>query len=151
MTAESIQQNSPGTEITPDRSYAAIDLGSNSFHMAVASATDSHLKMIDKLREPVRLGAGLDKRNNITDKTMKQALECLSMFGQRIKEVPLNQVRAVGTNTLRRACNSEEFNAAAVETLGIPIDIISGREEARLIYTAVSYGCLLYTSDAADE
>jgi len=140
MTAESIQQNSPGTEITPDRSYAAIDLGSNSFHMAVASATDSHLKMIDKLREPVRLGAGLDKRNNITDKTMKQALECLSMFGQRIKEVPLNQVRAVGTNTLRRACNSEEFNAAAVETLGIPIDIISGREEARLIYTAVSYG-----------
>ena len=140
MTGASIRQTLPGAEITAEKSYAAIDLGSNSFHMAVASATDSHLQMIDKLREPVRLGAGLDKKNNITDKTMKQALECLSMFGERIKDVPISQVRAVGTNTLRRARNSKEFNAAAVETLGVPIDIISGREEARLIYTGISYG-----------
>jgi len=119
--------------ITADKTFAAIDLGSNSFHMAVASTTSSHLQMIDKLREPVRLGAGLDKKNNITPKTMKQALECLSMFSQRLKDVPPDQIRAVGTNTLRRACNAEEFNAAAVETLGVPIEIIAGREEARLI------------------
>ena len=126
--------------ITADKTYAAIDLGSNSFHMAVASTTSSHLQMIDKLREPVRLGAGLDKKNNITAKTMKQALECLSMFSQRLKDVPTDQIRAVGTNTLRRACNAEEFNLAAVDTLGVPIEIISGREEARLIFTGVSYG-----------
>ena len=127
-------------EITADTTFAAIDLGSNSFHMAVARATDSHLQMIDKLREPVRLGAGLDKKNNITAHTMEQAIECLSMFSQRLRDVPLNQIRAVGTNTLRRARNAEEFNAAAVQTLGIPIEIIAGREEARLIYTGVTYG-----------
>ncbi len=133
-------KNSNGAEITADKTYAAIDLGSNSFHMAVASSTESHLQMIDKLREPVRLGAGLDKKNNITAKTMQRALDCLSMFNQRLRDVPLHQIRAVGTNTLRRARNSEEFNTAAVETLGIPIEIISGREEARLIYTGVTYG-----------
>ena len=126
--------------ITPDKTYAAIDLGSNSFHMAVASSTKSHLQMIDKLREPVRLGAGLDKKNNITPKTMKQAIECLSMFSQRLKDVPTDQIRAVGTNTLRRACNAEEFNSAAADILGVPIEIIAGREEARLIFTGVSYG-----------
>jgi len=129
-----------GTEFTANKTFAAIDLGSNSFHMAVASTTKSHLQMIDKLREPVRLGAGLDKKNNITAKTMKQALECLSMFSQRLKDVPPSQIRAVGTNTLRRARNAGEFNSAAVDTLGVPIEIIAGREEARLIYTGVSYG-----------
>ena len=129
-----------GAGITAENTFAAIDLGSNSFHMAVASTTDSHLQMIDKLRQPVRLGAGLDKKNNITAETMEKALECLSMFGQRLKDVPTTQIRAVGTNTLRRARNAGEFNAAALETLGIPIEIIAGREEARLIYTGVTYG-----------
>ncbi len=128
------------TGITADNTYAAIDLGSNSFHMAVASTTDSHLQMIDKLRQPVRLGAGLDKKNNITAETMQKALECLSMFGQRLKDVPSAQIRAVGTNTLRRARNADEFNEQALELLGVPIEIIAGREEARLIYTGVTYG-----------
>ena len=128
------------TGITADSTFAAIDLGSNSFHMAVASTSESHLQMIDKLREPVRLGAGLDKQNNITAKTMKQALDCLSMFSQRLKDVPHSQIRAVGTNTLRRARNADEFNAAALELLGLPIEIISGREEARLIFGGVTYG-----------
>lgn len=131
---------STNTGITADNTFAAIDLGSNSFHMAVASTTDSHLQMIDKLRQPVRLGAGLDKKNNITAETMQKALECLSMFSQRLTDVPTSQIRAVGTNTLRRARNADEFNAAALDTLGIPIEIIAGREEARLIYTGVTYG-----------
>ncbi len=129
-----------GPEITADKTFAAIDLGSNSFHMAVANSTGAHIKLIDKLREPVRLGAGLDKKNNITPSTMKRALECLSMFSERLRDVPPHQVRAVGTNTLRRARNASEINTAAVETLGVPIEIISGREEARLIYTGVTYG-----------
>ncbi len=140
MTALTNTDTPSRSQFTADTTYAAIDLGSNSFHMAVASSTDSHLQMIDKLREPVRLGAGLDKKNNITSKTMKQALECLSMFGQRLKDVPPRQIRAVGTNTLRRARNSDEFNAAAVEMLGVPVEIIAGREEARLIYCGVTYG-----------
>ena len=126
--------------ITADNTFAAIDLGSNSFHMAVASTTDSHMQMIDKLRQPVRLGAGLDSNNNITTETMNRALECLSMFRERLKDVPINQIRAVGTNTLRRAGNADEFNDAALDALGVPVEIIAGREEARLIYTGVTYG-----------
>ncbi len=133
-------QQTSSAAITADSTFAAIDLGSNSFHMAVASATDSHLQMIDKLREPVRLGAGLDKKNNITAATLKRALDCLSMFGERLTDVPAHQIRAVGTNTLRRARNADEFNTAALEILGVPIEIIAGREEARLIYNGVTYG-----------
>lgn len=128
------------TEIKPENTYAAIDLGSNSFHMAVAGATSSHLQMIDKVRRPVRMGSGLDAQNNITPTTMKRALDCLAIFQQRLRGVPNDQIRAVGTNTLRRARNADEFNNAAQKILGIPIEIISGREEARLIYTGVTYG-----------
>jgi len=128
------------TEISPEKTFAAIDLGSNSFHMAVAHATDSHLQMVDKLREPVRLAAGLDKKNSITPETMEKAIGCLSMFSQRLRDVPVSQIRAVGTNTLRRARNAEEFNNRALEILGVPIEIIAGREEARLIYAGVTYG-----------
>ncbi len=128
------------TEITAENTYAAIDLGSNSFHMAVANTTASHLQMIDKVRQPVRLGSGLDKNNNIDKPTMDRALECLAIFQQRLRGVPREQIRAVGTNTLRRARNAEKLNNAAEELLGIPIEIISGREEARLIYAGVTYG-----------
>lgn len=128
------------SEITPENTFAAIDLGSNSFHMAVAGATSSHLQMIDKVRKPVRLGAGLDEKHNITTETMNRALECLEIFQQRLRGVPRDQIRAVGTNTMRRARNAKEFNDAAEDILGIPIEIISGREEARLIYSGVTYG-----------
>ena len=129
-----------GSEITTDKTFAAIDLGSNSFHMAVAGATSTHLQMIDKLRQPVRLGSGLDKGNNITPETMDRALGCLQLFQHRLRGVPTSQIRAVGTNTLRRARNANDFNQQAESILGTPIDIISGREEARLIYTGVVYG-----------
>ncbi|MEM7259012.1 MAG: exopolyphosphatase [Pseudomonadota bacterium] len=128
------------TEITAENTYAAIDLGSNSFHMAVANTTASHLQMIDKVRQPVRLGSGLDKHNNIDQQTLQRALDCLALFQQRLRGVPREQIRAVGTNTLRRARNALVLNEAAEELLGIPIEIISGREEARLIYAGVTYG-----------
>lgn len=127
-------------EITAENTFAAIDLGSNSFHMAVAGATSTHLQMIDKLRRPVRLGSGLDDKNNITPETMSRALKCLELFQHRLRGVPPSQVRGVGTNTLRRARNALEFNERAESILGAPIDIISGREEARLIYTGIVYG-----------
>lgn len=127
-------------EITAENTYAAIDLGSNSFHMAVANTTASHLQMIDKVREPVRLGSGLDKHHNIDAATMQRALDCLAIFQQRLRGVPRDQIRAVGTNTLRRAHNASAISDAAEDMLGVPVEVISGREEARLIFSGVTYG-----------
>ena len=119
--------------------YAAIDLGSNSFHMIVAQESDGQFKIIDRLREMVRLAAGLDDKLNITAEAEQRALECLARFGQRIASLHADKVRAVGTNTLRRARNSRAFLAQAGEALGYPIDIISGVEEARLVYGGAAH------------
>ena len=119
---------------------AAVDLGSNSFHMIVAHDRDGQLSVIDRLREPVRLGAGLDDLNQLSDDAQQRALECLERFGQRLRSLHPDSVRAVGTNTLRRARNANEFLTSAEQVLGYPIDIIGGMEEARLIYLGVAHG-----------
>ena len=118
---------------------AAVDLGSNSFHMTVARAIDGHLHVVDRLKEMVRIAAGLDKNNNLQPKTMQKAIDCLQRFGERLRDVPAEGVRAVGTNTLRRARNASEFVRLAREALGHEIEIISGIEEARLIYLGISH------------
>lgn len=117
---------------------AAVDLGSNSFHMIVARPQGNELGLIDKLREMVRLAAGLDEKNNLSEDAQQRALACLERFGQRLSGMPQGSVRAVGTNTLRSAHNSDAFIAAAEAALGHPIEIISGLEEARLIYLGVA-------------
>lgn len=122
-----------------DESYAAIDLGSNSFHMIVANLIDGQLQVIDRMKEMVRLAAGLNDRQELSKESMQQALECLQRFGQRIRQVPHLNVRAVGTNTLRQARNGAEFLTKAHAALGHPIEIIAGREEARLIYSGVAH------------
>lgn len=121
------------------RYVAAVDLGSNSFHMIVCSLKDGNLQILDRLREMVRLASGLDKRNNLDIPTQTRALECLERFGQRIRNFPSESVRIVGTNTLRTAKNAPAFLTKAEKALGHPIDIISGIEEARLIYLGVAY------------
>lgn len=120
-------------------SFAAIDLGSNSFHMVIAEPDGSSIRMVDGLRVPVRLGAGLDSEKRLKKQTREKALDALGQFSQRLRGVPLRQVRIVGTNTLRRAKNSAEFMDEAQSILGKRIEIISGREEARLIFSAVSH------------
>ncbi len=117
---------------------AAVDLGSNSFHMIVGRLDDGELHIVDKLRERVRFAAGLDADRNITDSAMKRGLACLQRFGQRVAGMPGGRVRAVGTNTLRQAKNGRLFMQWAQQALGYPIEIISGREEARLIYLGVA-------------
>lgn len=124
---------------TPTNTFAAIDLGSNSFHMVVAEPEGSSIRIIDGLRVPVRLGAGLDSEKRLKKQTLQLALDALGQFAQRLRGVPLRQVRIVGTNTLRRARNASEFMDEAQSILGKRIDIISGREEARLIFSAVSH------------
>jgi exopolyphosphatase / guanosine-5'-triphosphate,3'-diphosphate pyrophosphatase len=118
---------------------AAVDLGSNSFHMVVARTQDGEPSIVDRLREMVRLASGLDEQGFLNEASQERALACLRRFGQRLRDMRADQVRVVGTNTLRRAQNSEAFLAKAGEALGHPVEVISGIEEARLIYLGVSH------------
>lgn len=118
---------------------AAVDLGSNSFHMKVARVVDGQLAVIDRERDSVRLAAGLNARDKLRDKACRSALATLEKFGQRLKDIPSDNVRAVGTSTLRRASNGDAFLADAEAAIGHSIEIISGREEARLIYLGVAH------------
>lgn len=118
---------------------AAVDLGSNSFHMVVARDQHGQLKIIDRIREMVRLGAGLDASGRISEEAQDRAIECLRRFGQRMQEMHAHSVRVVGTNTFRRARNSGEFIQRAEKALGHPIQVISGVEEARLVYHGTTH------------
>ena len=118
---------------------AAVDLGSNSFHMVISHLRDDHFQVVDKLREMVQLRAGLDKRGRLSEAAQDRAIACLERFGQRIKDLPQESVRVVGTNTLRIARNSDSFLKKAKKALGHPIEIVAGEEEARLIYLGVAH------------
>jgi exopolyphosphatase / guanosine-5'-triphosphate,3'-diphosphate pyrophosphatase len=118
--------------------YAAVDLGSNSFHMVVANVVDGRALIVDRLKEMVRLAGGLDENRQLSEQSIESAIQCLEKFGQRIKTIPADNIRAVGTNTLRQARNGFEFLAKANTALGHNIEIISGREEARLVYLGVA-------------
>ncbi len=119
---------------------AAVDLGSNSFRLQVAKVEGEQLYMLDGLREPVRLAAGLTADNHLDEAAQQRALAALSRFAERLRDLPPEAVRAVGTNSLRVAKNSAGFIADAEKALGLPIEVISGREEARLIYLGVAHG-----------
>ncbi|HED33800.1 MAG TPA: exopolyphosphatase [Gammaproteobacteria bacterium] len=118
---------------------AAIDLGSNSFHMVVAEENQGQLVILDRLREMVRLAEGLDSKGHLDVEVEQRALECLGRLGQRIRSLDASCVSTVGTNTLRRIKNVDDFIFQAEQALGFPIEIISGIEEARLIYQGVSH------------
>ena len=118
--------------------YAAIDLGSNSFHMLVARREHGELRVLDRIKEMVRLGGGLDKHGNLDQEVRNRALACLARFGQRLRGIPDNNIRAVGTQTFRRLRNANEFLQEAEAALGCSVDIIAGREEARLVYLGVT-------------
>jgi len=120
---------------------AAVDLGSNSFHLIVAQASNGTLQVVDRLRETVRLAGGLDPVTKVlAEEDMARGLECLERFGQRLRELPPHAVRAVGTNTLRSARNGDAFRRRAEQVLRHRIEVIAGREEARLIYLGVAHG-----------
>ncbi len=119
---------------------AAVDLGSNSFHMVIADTGDhDNIKIVDQMREMVRLNAGLDADWNLSGEAQERALECLYRFRQCLNEIPVHRIRAVGTNTLRNARNSEAFLKRAEVALGHPISVVSGHEEARLIYLGAAF------------
>jgi exopolyphosphatase/guanosine-5'-triphosphate,3'-diphosphate pyrophosphatase len=124
-------------ETSPFR--AAVDLGSNSFHMKVVRLVGDELEVVDRIREMVRLASGLDENKNLTGEAIDRAVGCLARFGERLRDIPSEHVRVVGTNTLRRAGNSREFIEQAEAALGHSIEIIGGQEEARLVYLGVSH------------
>jgi exopolyphosphatase/guanosine-5'-triphosphate,3'-diphosphate pyrophosphatase len=117
---------------------AAIDMGSNSFRLELGHWSRGGYKRIDYLKETVRLGAGLDEESRLTEAAVQRGLDCLARFRERLAGIPPEQLRAVATQTLREATNRNEFLARAEPVLGHPIEVISGREEARLIYQGVA-------------
>jgi exopolyphosphatase/guanosine-5'-triphosphate,3'-diphosphate pyrophosphatase len=119
--------------------YAAIDLGSNSFRLEIGQMDAGQLRRVEYIKETVRQGNGLDADRNLTDEAMVRGWECLARFGERIAGFKPSQVRAVATQTLREARNRDVFMAKAKRILGFPIEVIAGREEARLIYLGVSH------------
>lgn len=120
------------------KSFAAIDLGSNSFHMIVARVVGGALQVVDRLRDPVRLGAGLTADGGLLPEVRDRALGCLAQFGQRLRGLPRAHLRAVATNTVRQLAAPRAFLLTAETALGAPIEVVAGREEARLIYLGVA-------------
>jgi exopolyphosphatase/guanosine-5'-triphosphate,3'-diphosphate pyrophosphatase len=118
---------------------AAVDLGSNSFHLLVVRINDRQLQVLDRQKEMVRLGTGLDANNVLSMESQQRAFQCLARFGQQLRHMPIDNVRVVGTNILRQAVNAAEFIEVAEEILGHSVEIIAGREEARLIYLGVAH------------
>jgi exopolyphosphatase/guanosine-5'-triphosphate,3'-diphosphate pyrophosphatase len=125
--------------------YAAVDLGSNSFRLEIGQLDAGHLRRVEYLKETVRQGNGLDADRNLSEEAMQRGWDCLARFGERLAGFRPSQVRAVATQTLREARNREVFLKEAKKILGFPIEVIAGREEARLIYLGVSH--LLPQSD----
>lgn len=120
--------------------YAAVDLGSNSFHLLVSRRDHGELRVLDRIKEMVRIAGGLDSQGQLDEETTDRAHACLARFGQRLRGIPDENIRAVGTQTFRRLKNANAFLMIAETALGCSIDIIGGREEARLIYLGVSQG-----------
>ncbi len=120
--------------------FAAVDLGSNSFHMIVARSVNGHFHVVDRLRERVAIAEGFDpKKKRLSKKVERRALECLARFRQRLAHHPRRAIRAVGTNTMRELEDRGRFLARAERALGQPIEIVAGKEEGRLIYLGASH------------
>lgn len=130
----------PSTMPMPPETVAAVDLGSNSFHMIVGKLDNRQLVIVDRLRDSVRLGGGLKPDKTLSEEAWQLAIESLSKMGQRLRSLPHHAVRAVGTNTMRQIRDGGAFLHAAEDALGHPIEIIGGREEARLVYLGVAHG-----------
>ncbi|MEI6116698.1 MAG: exopolyphosphatase, partial [Burkholderiales bacterium] len=126
-----------------DHLLAAVDLGSNSFRLSIGRVVEEndarHIFQIDRLKETVRLAAGLNSAKMLSDESIERAINVLERFGERLRSFHPDRVRAVATNTFRVARNVPDFLPRAEAALGFPIEVIAGREEARLIYSGVSH------------
>jgi exopolyphosphatase/guanosine-5'-triphosphate,3'-diphosphate pyrophosphatase len=131
------ERRSAATADAPEQ-FAAIDIGSNSFRLEIGQLPQGLYRRVDYLKETVRLGAGLDEQGLLGEEAMQRGLDCLAHFAQRVRDFAPARVRAVATQTLREARNRDAFLQRAQTVLGLPIEVISGREEARLIFAGVA-------------
>lgn len=121
--------------------YAVVDLGSNSFHLLITHLVDNNLETIDKVKRKVRLAAGLNNQNELSQDAIERGLDCLSLFAQHLVSIPKKNIRIVATATLRIANNSDVFISAANKILPINIKLLSGEQEANVIYSGVAHTC----------
>lgn len=126
--------------------YAAIDLGSNSFHMLVVREVAGNIQTVARIKRKVRLAAGLDAGNCLSDEALERGWQCLRLFSEQLQDIPPDQIRVVATATLRLAANAGTFLQKAQQILGCTVNVISGEEEARLIYQGVAH-----TTGGADK
>jgi len=119
--------------------FAAIDLGSNSFHMIIVRIHEAKIEVIDREKEMIQIANGIHSDGHLTDEALNNAIACLQRFSERLRDIPVKQIRAVGTKTLRSVKNANAFLKQAEKALGSPIQIVSGFEEARLVYTGFSH------------
>lgn len=129
----------PRTTISSQREFAAIDLGSNSFHMIVARIVNGSIQVLSRIKRRVRLADGLDENRILSQEAIQRGVECLALFADRLQGFASENVKVVGTYTLRRALNNQDFLEQAKKVFPYEIQIISGQEEARLIYSGVSH------------
>ena len=130
----------PINDNTPrPQEFAAVDLGSNSFHMVIARVVDGAMQIIGRLKQRVHLADGLDENSVLSEEAMTRGLNCLSLFAERLQGFSPSSVCIVGTHTLRQATNAAEFLKRAENVIPYPIEIISGNEEARLIFMGVEH------------
>ena len=126
--------------------YAAIDLGSNSFHMLVVREVAGNIQTVARIKRKVRLAAGLNAAGELSEEAMERGLQCLRLFAEQLQDIPADQIRVVATATLRLATNAHHFLTQAEAILGCLVNVISGEEEARLIYQGVAH-----TTGGSDE
>lgn len=139
MNNELNPQNMQTDPLPIEKNIAAIDLGSNSFHMVVAKVVGQDLQVVSRHKQRVKLASGLDAQNNLNNAAMQRGLDCLKMFAERLEGIEPENVRIVATHTLRVAKNARIFLERARAVLPYPIEVIPGEEEARLIYTGVAH------------
>ena len=139
MTRDAAQARTAAAPLADGDLLAAVDLGSNSFHMVVARSVLGQTRVVDRLRETVRLAEGLDGRGGLHPSVRDRALDALARFGQRVRGLPPGRVRAVATQTVRQLASPQSFLVPAETALGHAIEVISGREEARLVYQGVAH------------
>ncbi|MEW6989675.1 guanosine-5'-triphosphate,3'-diphosphate pyrophosphatase [Colwelliaceae bacterium 6441] len=127
------------TKVANSPFYAIIDLGSNSFHMMITRQLADSVQVVDKVKRKVRLAAGLDTTNTLSEEAMARGLECLSFFAERLQDIPSDNVRIVATATVRLAKNGDEFIRRANQVLGQKVTLLSGQQEAEFIYLGVAH------------
>ncbi|MGA0806264.1 MAG: exopolyphosphatase [Pseudohongiellaceae bacterium] len=119
--------------------FAAVDLGSNSFHMIIARVQDGRVEIIDREKEMIQLARGINAEGYLRQDAQQRAMACLTRFAERLRHIPGHQIRAVGTKTLRSTRQPKQFLREAEKALGVPIQVISGYEEARLVYSGLAH------------